>query len=227
MIRLQQRDREIIKVCYEQQFILTEHVSDHFFGGNYLQALRRVIELRSADYLRPAGFKIGQKMAHVLGHQGMPVAESVSPLRLTQYPAIDPKTIEHDAIVTDIRLRLSSIWDGEWIPEKGIRSDDPTQIPDGIFLFENGKQAAIEVENSLKGRTRFERRLKQWPASGVSVVLYIATTNEIFGALKTYLGSAVDEPVCCLIGLDSIRSGHSHVWSKIGEIDLFTERMLP
>lgn len=228
MIRLQERDKEILRVCYEQQFLLTEHIRDHFFGGNYAEAKRRVIELRQSDYLQGAGFRIGKKMAHILGHRGMPIATAKSPLEVVQYPRIDLETVEHDAIVTDIRLRLSALWDGEWIPEKGIRSTDSSQIPDGVFLFPDGKQAAVEVENSLKGRARFERRLKFWPGSGVTLVLYVATTPEIYAALQIFLEKAEDFPVCGLISLEELRAGNLSVWApRVGEIAPFEDRTLP
>lgn len=227
MIVLQARDKEILKVCYEQQFILTEHVSDHFFGGSYTEALRRVIELRKWDYLQNAGFKIGKKMAHILGHRGMPVAEASSAVKFNHYPRIDPKTAEHDAIVTDVRLRLASLWDGGWIPERGIRSFDASQVPDGLFLFENGRQVAVEVENSLKGRTRFVNRLKFWGASEVAVVLFVATSHELYTAIESYLAESPDSPICCLTTYDSLRSDSPAVWSKEGALGLFAQRVLP
>lgn len=220
MIRLQDRDKAILKVCYEQQFLLTEHVANHFFDGSYGEALRRVIELRKADYLKPAGFRIGQQLAHILGHRGMPIAEANSGVRVPVYPVIDRLKAEHDAIVTDIRLRFEGDWNGKWTPEIDIKADHPSKIPDGIFEFGDKKKAAIEVENSLKGRKRFQDRLKLWNPHEIDMVIYFATSEEIYESLKSFLEVAPKHPSFYLISYDAFRSGDGSAWhNKQGHIE--------
>lgn len=223
MIRLQERDREILKICYEQQFILTEHIRDHFFGGNHAEALRRIIELRNADFLKHSGLKVGKQFAHILGYQGMPVAEARSKVRLNVYPSLDSFTLEHDAIVTEVRLLLQKYWAGNWIPEAAIQKKNKAHIPDGMFAFEDGARAAIEVENSLKGRSRFESRLKFWHKDEAQMVLYIATSKEIYSYLKDYLALAPKQPAFYLITLDDLRAASKYAWNNhFGETDLFS-----
>lgn len=219
MIRMQERDKAILKVCYEQQFLLTEHIRDHFFGGNYAEAKRRIIELRKEDYLQGAGFRIGQKCAHILGHRGMPIAEANSNIRVTEYPVIDRLKAEHDAIVTDIRLRLENEWNGKWTPEIDIQADHPSKIPDGIFEFGNELKAAIEVENSLKGRKRFQDRLLLWRPNEIDMVIYFATTEEIYESLKSFLEVAPRHPSFYLVSYDAFRSGDGSAWhNKDGHV---------
>ena len=48
------RDREILRISYEQQIVSTELMTRYFFGGHDTHARRRLRELSQAGYLREA-----------------------------------------------------------------------------------------------------------------------------------------------------------------------------
>jgi hypothetical protein len=137
-----------------------------------------------------------------------------------------PLFLEHDTAVTAVRLTLEKRWDGLWIPERAIRGFNPGEVPDGLYIFPDGSKKAIEVENSLKGRARFEDRLHRWKDIKVKLVLYVATKKEVYERLRVFLDGAPRSPLFCLVQLDELLKNDPDVWSPLGELDLFSERTI-
>ena len=50
---IQERDREILKRCYEQQFLLREHVEHSFFkGAEARNARQRILEMERVGWVK-------------------------------------------------------------------------------------------------------------------------------------------------------------------------------
>jgi DNA-binding MarR family transcriptional regulator len=224
MVSLRDRDKRLLRLCYEQQFLLSDVVADHFFTS-YGEASRRLKELKDAGLLEtmraPTNYK---RWVYRLSRKGAALASELSDTKLSLH--WDPLYLEHDATVTAVRLQLEKLWDGLWVPERAIRGYRPREVPDGLFVFPNGAKVAIEVENSLKGRARFEARLLRWKDIDVKIVLYVATKPEIFDRLRVFLEGASRPPLFCLVQLSELWRPQPEVWSPLGEIDLFSERTL-
>lgn len=74
---------------------------------------------------------------------------------------------EHQLAVVDVHLALQSMYSKSiWISERrlvrekyGNRQRSDEHLPDGVILLANGNQCAIEVEKSLKAKSRLEKIL--------------------------------------------------------------------
>src|SRR6185436_9468757 len=90
----------------------------------------------------------------------------------------------HDWNVTENRLRLCELFDATWIPEKALKTHTLKKIPDGILLFQSGKRIAVEVENSIKAKDRYQQMWREWEQHDFVLVLYIATTDAVYRSLE-------------------------------------------
>ncbi len=228
MIILQERDREILKFCYEQQFITIEHVMLGFFEGRYKDASRRLGQLAQAKFLKEedSGFLVSKQKFYRLTKLGRHAAESSCANFIPQKRFLAHSTLMHDSFVSLVRIRLSELWDATWIPESAAKKYELSEVPDGIVLFESGKQVAIEVENSIKGRQRFESRLHAWKNTQITLVLYIATSEALDSTLRSYLKSAPAKPHFGLTTWERLKSSTPVLWSPNGSIQAFTRKKL-
>lgn len=222
---LQPRDREILRCCYEQQFLMYEQI-ERFFSAN--NANRRILKLKQAGllYSDKSAALLKQHLLR-LTPAGLSIARGESPYDVPQSKKVDLLTLTHDRIVTDVRLRLRELWDGIWIPERALK-DKYTRIPDGLFQFDDtGKTVAVEIENSTKGQARFLTIMNEWArAEGVHIVLYIATTKRVFEAINKLFSSAPHRPAFALVSYDAFMSTTALCHSPRGALDLFTRRTL-
>lgn len=226
---LQTRDREILRCCYEQQFLVHEQIERFFFRSeNTRNARRRIAKLKRAGLLQSevAG---GILKHHILrlSDTGLRIARSESPYDVPQSKKVDLITLTHDRIVTDIRLRLRELWDGTWVPERALK-DKYTRVPDGLFQFEGSAvTVAVEIENSTKGRSRFAAIMNEWARTdSVRIVLYVATNQAIFSAIEKLLPTAPQRPVFALVDFKQLMGGQPSSLSPRGSLDLFTGRTL-
>ncbi|WP_218813531.1 MarR family winged helix-turn-helix transcriptional regulator [Rickettsiella endosymbiont of Dermanyssus gallinae] len=76
----------------------------------------------------------------------------------------------HDYMVLNLFMKLKAIYpDSSWISERKLKHDkyklgvgQHGHLPDGILVFADGKQIAIEVELSYKSNQRLEDILKTY-----------------------------------------------------------------
>lgn len=222
---LQTRDREFLRVCYEHQFLLVDHLRETFFKGKSKQALYlRIQKLEKAGVLKKENI-LGHAQVLRLTEAGEKLTRSHVQLELPRQRALPLDTLTHDALVISVRLRLRELWDGTWVPEILLKQNEYPRIPDGVVAFPGGKQIAIEVENSLKGKSRFLSLMKIWGKHpNVGMVLYVTTTKSLYSNLKGYISEGPKKPIFALVSWDELRSGTPKAFSIHGEIDLFSRR---
>lgn len=225
---IQERDRELLKCCYEQQFLMMEQVGRYYFkGGNRSAAYRRVQLLERAGFLRRECHAVlGGKAIIRLTKAGAELARTMSPADVSQVTTLPMATLTHDALVTSVRLRLQEFWTGTWLPEKALRREEFEQVPDGVFVFSSGKKVAVEVENSPKGKSRLMEHLGSWarhsPGKRVFFVLYIATGSGIESLLRRSIKDCSSQAPIAVVSWPELESQKPPIWTAKGEIDLFT-----
>lgn len=226
MIQLQDRDKRIIRLCYEQQFILTEHAEKFFAGASYRACRRRVQELADARYIREEpSASLGRKTVYRVTRLGTAVALESGATAIPQAGALQLATLVHDAVVTSVRLRLEEFWNARFVCERAIKGKEYREVPDGIFFFPSGRGIAIEVENSDKGRTRFLRLLQRWKDTPqIAFVLYVATSRELFEGIKRFLEHAPKDRPMGVVHWQELQAGTPRVWTQRGDIPLFDQR---
>jgi hypothetical protein len=225
-MKLQPRDEQILRTCYEQQFLLTEQIHRYFFGGRRAwSAYERISELEAAGLVkREKVITLNGKKLIRLTRAGLRIVQAQHPIEVPQAKSLDSATIRHDAIVTAVSLRLRQFWNAVWIPERALKSDEYPRIPDGVFVFDSGKKIAVEVENSPKFQRRFLAILESWRKVDVLLVLYVSTTPQIYRLIQSYLPNAPKTIPFGLIEWSALETGEPPFWSIRGELDLLKRR---
>ncbi len=226
MILLQERDKRLLRLCYEQQFILTDHVEKLFAGASYRACRQRMQELAQAQFIsEEPSTSLGRKPVYRVTRLGTAVALESGASAISQPRNLTLATLQHDAIVTSVRLRLEELWNAKFVCERAIKGKEYREVPDGIFFFPSGRGIAIELENSDKGRTRFLRLLQRWKdAPQITFVLYVATSRELYEAIKRFLEHAPKERPMGVVLWQELEAGKPTVWSQRGDLALFERR---
>jgi hypothetical protein len=227
VIKLQERDYSILLLCYEQQFLILEHVRHFFPNTHRTTSTRRLKELKDSGFLsveyHPLTGSMGLFRLTQLGLQSI---QGRSPYRIIQVKNLNVQTIYHDTIVTSARLKISHFWKADFVPERAIKIKSFPEIPDGIFFFTSGKGIALEVENSDKGRPRFLRLLERWKeAPQIVFVLYVVTTPLLFRSIRSYLKEGPDEPQIGVVLWEELKTGRPLVQTRSGLVPIFEKEV--
>lgn len=97
-------------------------------------------------------------------------------------------------------------------------------MPDGLFIFPSGTKAAIEVENSLKAKSRFMRLLEDWRRVDVKLILFVVTTHHLFSNLQRFLLEGPRGVPLSLIEWETLMSEKPRVWTPSGIVDVFSRK---
>lgn len=226
MIRFQERDNRILRLSYEQRVLTAPMIRKFIFRDIDERAYRRRLLL-----LEKAGLiRLDQRVQYYgnrlvqLTRAGRIVVESALGIRIPQTQKLDLNTLLHDAAVTTVRLRLEELWDGRWLPESLLKSEELRQIPDGLWLFPNGNRVAVEVERTPKGPTRFHELQSRWRGVRVRIVLVVAMGEAMEQQARKYIETGPADLPFGLVRLDALEDGTPKVWSRAGELDLFNRR---
>ena len=224
---LQKRDRDILRVCYEQQFLLSDQVLGYFFSKSTERAgYQRINELIRFGYLRwVIDPMLDRKRLIRLTPLGYRAVEENLVLEVPQTRKPDIRTLRHDSLVTSARLRLSEIWTGSWLPEKAIKQEDFPRVPDGLFIFSSEKKVAVEVECSAKSRARFLGLVEAWRRIDVKLVLYITTAQYVFRLIQKYLSDGPQNVPFALARWEDLQNGTpTPVWTLNGPVNVFNRK---
>lgn len=184
--RLTDRDYEILKYLYDQKFCSLEILYFRFFDQRENRAEALPEKLPAArqrlGILKRAGFIVAQKVysesksVYLLSKLGFKVLSERFP-KLTYGPPIqkvDFRNYEHDSRVTLVRVALERSEKAiKWYPERRIRIQGfkskeadvrlpESLIPDAVFLSSKGQRVALEVELSVRKRSRFRAKIEDY-----------------------------------------------------------------
>lgn len=159
--RLTERDQDILTFINEFGFCEMPQLDKRFSLNkprNY-EIMRRLVN---------NGLLIHERILH--NHHGV-YRLSPEGARCTNLPSlarVPLATYRHDLLVVEVHLRLRLEHpDARWISARHLMQEKHQHgvgktghLPDGILVFENGEQIAIEVELTPKGKNRLERILR-------------------------------------------------------------------
>jgi hypothetical protein len=177
-MRLTPRDFEILKYLYDQKFCSLECLYHRFFDGRKPEepipdqmrvARQRLQVLKRAQFIKSQSVYSEAKSVCLIAPRGYQVLSGRYP-NLVFGPAakeVDFRNYEHDKRVNLVRVALEK--SGKvmlWFPERRIRLEGfhvegisealpETVIPDAIILTPLGKRIAIEVEVTIRKKSRF------------------------------------------------------------------------
>jgi len=229
MNQIQERDQRLLRVIYEQQFVLMSQIERWFFGKQSARRARQRIQVLSeAGWLQRVESPLIKHARIIrLTKSGVSIAETDRVERIPQTRTLDVSTLLHDSIVTSVRLRLEELWDAFWVPERLIKAEQFSHIPDGLVIFDASRlQVAVEVENSPKGPKRFHEIQQRWRGSKVELILYVASSPTMFRIVQNYLKTGPQDLPFALVLWSELEAGVPHAWTVAGEIDVFSRRDL-
>ena len=160
-MQLTKRDIEIIKFINEFGYCEMPQIIKRF-------GLKKTWMYELMQRLVEAGFVNHRRILH--GQHGVYFVTSKG-AKLTDLPPIERIPLgqyEHQNSNLNVYMKLRNQYpDAHWISERRLKHDKffdglgkVGHISDGILMFPDGKQIAIEVELSTKGKNRIEKILK-------------------------------------------------------------------
>lgn len=233
MIIIQNRDKCILMLCYEQQFMTTKQLIRFFFSKVHpSEAYRRLKELEKSGFIkRQPSITQGTGDYIRVTRDGADIAQGIASAQVPQLPRLNLHRIPHDIAVNEVRMRIHDLWPSAvWISELGLRdkfgqenfSYPLPSCPDGMMEFQDGRTCAIEVECSTKERERYETNFRRWAKrGGADFVLYVVNNKHTEAAVQRVM-QVTDSFVGGTISYDSLLSSESPlVWTPSGEVSLF------
>ena len=222
MIQLQERDRKILRVGYEQRFLMMGHLIQFHFKGRHIgEAYRRVKELKESGFLEDKCFWRFKVLR--LTAKGRELARLESPWELPSGLRINPSRVEHEAQVTRLRLRLEELWDGVWKPASCIR-DRPV---DGEVHFRDGKRVGLLWGGDGRTRSEWDAWLRDFVSLWrdyfcVVVVFKQASAHERLKRL--ILEQGITHPIFLGLEEDLFSDPPRLIWFFRGDVIVFNLR---
>ena len=162
-MQLTKRDIEIIKFVNEFGYCEMPQLMKRLgLKKTWLyQIMQRLIK---AGFIQHNYILHGQHGVYFVSNKGA---------KLTDLPPIERITLgsyEHQKSILSVYIKLRERFpDAHWLSERRLKHDKffdgvgkVGHVSDGILLFPDGSQIAIEVELSTKGKNRIEKILKDY-----------------------------------------------------------------
>ncbi len=214
---LQPRDKEALKLIYEQQFLTFDQYKKFFFKNAWPQQARaRLLKLQRAGFVRKAlSPTLGQAQVIKLTPMGAQMMNQFAEHPIPYNQRIEHGSAIHDKIVTDIRVRLQEwVPDSTWLPERLLKAQEWATVPDGALTYYVGDKAvtmAVEFERFQKEEYRYSRNFSFFnDQREYTWKLYVAPTKTLFNTLiRVFFGPLkhLSERIA-LVYLDDLMNGY-------------------
>ena len=184
-VELQERDIEMFRFMNEQGYLAHSHIKSAFWGTCSEEAgacHHRLDKLVAAGYLaRETGvkkklsvYRLREKGFGELLQRGL--RNGTSLFKLNGYHRTN---MDHDLKVTNLRIFFRKHGLESWTSERVLRQRDYyIHVPDGLLKV-YGEKIAIELENSTKGRKRYEGLFKNYQAAKEYSRVFMVLNTEI------------------------------------------------
>jgi DNA-binding MarR family transcriptional regulator len=160
-IKLTERDMEMLNFINDFGFCEMPQIEKRFSlkKPRSYQLIKRLIK---TGFLRHERVFYGQHGIYRLTRKGS---------RCTELPPLARITLanyKHDIELIEVYLKLRDLHpEAQWISERKLKRDKYIDglgkrghLPDGMLIFPDGKEVAIEIELTAKGKNRVEKILK-------------------------------------------------------------------
>jgi hypothetical protein len=227
---LQERDRKILQLCYEQGFLTVEHLHRGFFSKAGMgAAYRRVRELEAGGFLRRSKVSVLSGQSMILPTvSGVGIARAISEFEVPVRKRPLLHTLDHDALVTSVRLRLCELYVDSspvWTPEGHLKRQGGELIPDGLLRLTRGRTMVVEVENSQKSKKRIVSILDHHVKNhSDKLVVYVAANRTIEACLQNNIQTHWKPGIFAVISWESLQSEDPVLWTTAAQIKLFNNR---
>jgi len=169
-IELTERDMELFRFLNEQKFMVASQIYSIFWPSSKLDAgtgRQRLNKLVDAGYIKIFAVQKDAKTTlklFMLTEKGIDELRKLKlDHRFSELSSVNQVTVEHTLKLVNVRAIFRELGQKEWISERLIRKQSPNRkwYPDGALVFGKSK-IAIELENSIREKTRYENRFKHY-----------------------------------------------------------------
>ncbi len=205
------RDMDLLEGLGIFRVLTLAQIREHYFNGLVRPLVqRRLGRLRDKGYLRAFPFGDSGTLAWTLTSDGARLIRR-SPKVFRRPP--NRNTLPHDLAVAEIGLRLRRLgllhdWMSAYEIELGT-DDRERHIPDAVFRLKVGEEIlgpiGLEVENSLKSRTRINEMLFEYRTHLKMTDLWLFWRKEWMGRIFRETPTNVEPRIW--IGARSIADG--------------------
>ena len=182
---LTERDVKLLQFINEFGFCELRHLMKRFSlrSSNAYKIMKRLCRhdliIHERIYLRKPGVYRLSKLG--ASYTDLPALDKVPNIKY-----------DHQLKVIDVFMKLAKEYPGGyWVSERRLLIDQNQKdilkrkhIADGMLLFEDGREIAIEVELSLKGKNRLEKILKAYAGQYAITEVWYYCWPYIIPALK-------------------------------------------
>ncbi|MBI4404037.1 MAG: hypothetical protein HY537_07745 [Deltaproteobacteria bacterium] len=216
--RLTERDYALFKFLLDQKFASLEALFFKFFDSrknltdalpkNLAVARQRLGILKRAGMIHTEKVYSEAKSLYLLSRSGWKALRNRYPDIVWGPPvlSVDFRNYEHDVRTTLIRIALERSHKAvKWYAERRIRmqgfkvkgvygSLPESIVPDGIFLTAKGERIAVELEVSVRKKSRFKFKISEYEAlicrdsPLIHKVLFVAASDAVGKDLAEIIG---------------------------------------
>lgn len=162
-VQLTKRDMEIIRFINEFGFCEMPQIEKRF-------AIKKTMSYRLIRRLIRAELVSHRRVLHASYGIYYLTANGAKCTDLPPMGTLPMGRYEHQRLVTDVYIKLRQHYpDTDWISERRLKHEKYYEgvgkrghVSDGILIFPDEKQVAIEVELSFKGKDRIKRILREY-----------------------------------------------------------------
>lgn len=162
-MKLTDRDLEILRFINDCGFCITPNLTS-FLGVKHWRISQIMRRLVKRKLVVKENIFHRQPLIYYLSPEGASFTE----LPPVEYVSLG--TYRHQILMVNVVLKLMRIYpEAVWVSERHLKYDKCYEgigkrghVADGLFIFPDKKQVAIEVEISVKGRRRIEDILKSY-----------------------------------------------------------------
>ncbi len=192
MLKLQDRDYEILSWLVQMKFMLLDQITRVFFKGcNPNRApYRRLLKLIKAGlietkrvYTESRDLYIPtKKAAQLLMRWGGPYLLGLSKDK-------DFANYSHDKTLIDLRVLFMELGIKTWVPERILRSARPTGSSPDALLVTSNYLYAVEYERTEKKLTRYKEIVERYNRGNYHAVLFICRAQALVKKIKSIASS--------------------------------------
>lgn len=195
-------DLILFKYLFECDFLTRDQIKKYIYSsGNY--ATKRLWELNKENYIKKKRNPLNRGTFIMADQKALDFVKAV-PDRLQKLSRndnfksffIEPRLyhiqddislhkFNHDSMLNSIRFQFEDYGADYWMTDKILnRKTIYSKIPDGTFN-KNKKRYAIELEHSLKMKSRYKGILGKYASERkLNYILYLTTSDTIFNAMQ-------------------------------------------
>lgn len=181
------RDIQMFKMAHEQRFVIYHQLKRAFWPDRSDRAnacYKRITRLVNEGYFTIERTDMKKRLSIYLitqkAHAELKACGEDSTLPLYTRTGDFERSLNHDLNVNSIRILFREFGLDQWTSERVLKERDHVawHVPDGV-LNVHGRRIAVEFENFLKGRRRYEELFRSYKKGGRYYLVFMILREDL------------------------------------------------